>query len=150
MIQNIEIIIPELFLVCCVLILLVVCLYMKTKFFSENSNKIGTLLLVLTAILVLRQESSIEPVIGGFYSTNYFTSFFKVLLLLLSGTILFLSDNYLKKNDLHIYEFPILILDLSEVDFLKSEEAYNNIIKEIQNFNKDHGYITSKLRRPMW
>ena len=53
--------------------------------------------------------------------------------------------DYLKKQN----EFPILILDISEVDFLKSEEAYNNIIKEIQNFNKDNGYITSKLRRPM-
>ncbi len=109
MIQNIEVLIPELFLVCSVLVLLIIFLYLKTKFFSENSNKIGALILFSTSILVLSQDASLEPVINGFYSINNFTSFFKVLLLLLSGTILFLSDNYLKKNDLHIYEFPILI-----------------------------------------
>ena len=109
MIQNIELIIPELFLVCSVLSLLVVCLYIKTDFFSLNSNKIGALILFLTSIFVIRQEASLEPILGGFYSNDNFTSFFKVLLLLLSGTILFLSENYLKKNDLHIYEFPILI-----------------------------------------
>ncbi len=109
MIQNIESIIPELFLVCFTLMLLVACLYMRTKFFSENSNIIGALVLFFTSILVLRQEQNFQPILSGFYSINNFTSFFKVLILLLSGAILFLSNNYLKKNDLHIYEFPILI-----------------------------------------
>ena len=40
---------------------------------------------------------------------NDFTSFFKGLILLLSALILHLSDSYLKKNNLQIFEFPLLV-----------------------------------------
>ena len=40
--------------------------------------------------------------------------------------------DYLKKQN----DFPVLILDVSEVDFIEDEKIYQQIISEIQNFDK--------------
>ena len=40
--------------------------------------------------------------------------------------------DYLKKQN----DFPVLILDVSEVDFIENEKIYQQIISEIQNFDK--------------
>ena len=40
--------------------------------------------------------------------------------------------DYLKKQN----NFPVLILDVSEVDFIEDEKIYQQIISEIQNFDK--------------
>ena len=40
--------------------------------------------------------------------------------------------DYLKKQN----DFPVLILDVSEVDFIEDEKIYQEIISEIQNFDK--------------
>ncbi len=40
--------------------------------------------------------------------------------------------DYIKKQN----DFPVLILDVSEVDFIEDEKIYQQIISEIQNFDK--------------
>ena len=62
----------------------------------------------VASAIVFTQDTSSDPVMNGFYSSNAFTSFFKGLILILSAIILHLSDDYLKKNNLQIFEFPLL------------------------------------------
>ena len=65
--------------------------------------------MIITAFLVYSNPVDANPIINGFYTSNEFTAFFKTLILFLSSIILYLSDSYLKKNDLLKYEFPVLI-----------------------------------------
>ena len=107
--ENLKLITPELFLVTFNLSFLVVMLFVKSQAILSNSNKISASALIIAALLVYSNPLNEEPIINGFFTSNEFTAFFKILILFLSSVILYLSDAYLKKNDLLKYEFPILI-----------------------------------------
>ena len=110
MIEAIRYILPELFIVVFTLSFLMIAVFSNGKSIIEYSNNISSLSLIVAAlILFYGQTTASEPVMGGYYSSNDFTSFFKGLILILSALILHLSDDYLKKNNLQIFEFPILI-----------------------------------------
>ena len=109
MFEHLKFIIPELFLVVFNLSFLIVMLFAKSHAILSNGNKISAVALIITAVLVHSTPVDSDPVINGFYTSNDFTAFFKMLILFLSSVILYLSDTYLKKNDLLKYEFPILI-----------------------------------------
>ncbi len=107
--ENFKFITPELFLVIFNLCFLVAMLFVKSQAILSNSNKISAVALLITALLVYSNPVDPDPIINGFYTSNEFTAFFKTLILLLSSVILYLSDAYLKKNNLLKYEFPALI-----------------------------------------
>ena len=107
--EYLKFITPELFLVVFNLCFLVIMLFVKSQAVSSNSNKISATALIITALLVYSNPVEADPILNGFFTSNEFTAFFKVLILLLSSVILYLSDAYLKKNDLLKYEFPVLI-----------------------------------------
>ena len=107
--EILKFITPELFLVAFNLCFLVVMLFVKSQSILSNSNKISALALLITALLVYSNPFDKDPIINGFFTSNEFTAFFKILILFLSSVILYLSDAYLKKNDLLKYEFPVLI-----------------------------------------
>ena len=107
--ENLKFITPELFLVIFNLSFLCFMLFVKSSAILLNCNKIAALALMVTAVLVHFNRVDADPIINGFYTSNEFTAFFKMLILFLSSVILYLSDSYLKKNDLLKYEFPILI-----------------------------------------
>ena len=107
--ENFKLITPELFLVIFNLCFLVVMLFVKSQVILSNSNKTSAIALLITAFLVYSNPVEPDPIINGFYTSNEFTAFFKTLILFLSSIILYLSDAYLKKNNLLKYEFPILI-----------------------------------------
>ena len=107
--ENLKFITPELFLVIFNLSFLCFMLFVKSSAILLNCNKIAALALIVTAVLVHFNRVDADPIINGFYTSNEFTAFFKMLILFLSSVILYLSDSYLKKNDLLKYEFPILI-----------------------------------------
>ena len=107
--ENFKFITPELFLVVFNLCFLVAMLFVKSQTILSNSNKISAVALLTTALLVYSNPVVSDPIINGFYTSNEFTAFFKILILLLSSVILYLSDAYLKKNNLLKYEYPVLI-----------------------------------------
>ena len=107
--ENLNFIIPELFLIIFNLSFLSVMLFVKSHATLSNGNNICALALIITAVLVHSTPVESDPVINGFYTSNDFTAFFKMLVLFLSSVILYLSDAYLKKNNLLKYEFPLLI-----------------------------------------
>ncbi len=107
--ENLNFIIPELFLVIFNLCFLNAMLFVKSKTILSNGNKISSVALIVTAVLVHLNPVNPDPVINGFYTSNDFTTFFKMLILFLSAVILYLSDAYLKKNNLLKYEYPVLI-----------------------------------------
>ncbi len=109
MFENLKFIIPELFLVVFNLSFLIVMLFVKSQSILSNSNKFSAAALIITSFLVYLNPIEASPIINGFFTSNEFTAFFKTLILFLAAIILYLSDAYLKKNDLLKYEFPVLI-----------------------------------------
>ena len=74
-----------------------VMLFVKSHAILSNGNKICAVALIITGGLVHSTPVETDPVINGFYTSNEFTAFFKMLVLFLSSVILYLSDAYLKK-----------------------------------------------------
>ena len=107
--ENLKFITPELFLVIFNLSFLIMMLFVKSHAILSNGNKIAAIGLLITALLVQLTPVDPDPVLNGFYTSNDFTAFFKTLVLFLSSVLLYLSDAYLKKNNLLKYEFPVLI-----------------------------------------
>ena len=97
--ENLKYLSPELFLVIFNLSFLCVMLFAKSAAILLNCNKIAALALIITAVLVHFNHVDVNPIINGFYTSNEFTAFFKMLILFLSSVILYLSDAYLKKMD---------------------------------------------------
>ena len=100
MIDSIKYILPELFIVSFTISYLTVSVLSSSKALVAYSNNISAIFLLLASAIVFTQDTSSDPVMNGFYSSNDFTSFFKGLILILSAIILHLSDDYLKKNNL--------------------------------------------------
>ena len=96
--ENLKYLTPELFLVIFNLSFLCVMLFVKSSAILLNCNKIAALALIITAVLVHFNHVDANPIINGFYTSNEFTAFFKMLILFLSSVILYLSDAYLKKK----------------------------------------------------
>ena len=89
MIESIKYIIPELFLVLYSLSYLMLAAFSNGKTLIVYSNNITALSLIVAAlILVYGQQTNSDPVMGGYYSSNEFTIFFKGLILILSALIL--------------------------------------------------------------
>ena len=107
--ENLKFITPELFLVIFNLSFLIMMLFVKAHAILSNGNNIAAIGLLITAVLVQLTPVNPDPVLNGFYTSNDFTAFFKMLVLFLSSVLLYLSDAYLKKNKLLKYEFPVLI-----------------------------------------
>jgi NADH-quinone oxidoreductase subunit N len=107
--ENLQYLNPELFLVIFNLSFLSMMLFVKSPVILSSGNQISAVALIITAVLVHLNPLEPDPIINGFYTSNQFTAFFKILVLFLSSVILYLSDAYLKKNNLFKYEFPILI-----------------------------------------
>ncbi len=107
--ETLKFLTPELFLVIFNMCFLTVMLFTKSQAILLNSNKVAAVSLIITALLVYSNPIAANPIINGFYTSNEFTAFFKTLILFLSSIILYLSDAYLKKNNLLKYEFPVLI-----------------------------------------
>ena len=107
--ETLKFLTPELFLVIFNMCFLTAMLFTKSQAILSNSNKISALALICTALLVYSNPIDPNPIINGFYTSNEFTAFFKMLILCLASVLLYLSDAYLKKNDLLKYEFPVLI-----------------------------------------
>ena len=110
MIEEIKYIVPELFIIFFSICYLMIATFSYGKSLIANSNNLSALSLIIAAVILFYgQEIVSEPVMGGYYTSNDFTTFFKGMILILSAVILHLSDDYLKKNNLQIFEFPILV-----------------------------------------
>ena len=85
MIDVIKYILPELFIVLFTVSYLTISVLSNGKALVAYSNNISAIFLLLASAIVFTQDTSSDPVMNGFYSSNAFTSFFKGLILILSA-----------------------------------------------------------------
>lgn len=126
---------PEIFLILCTLFLLMYGVHYSTieskidkqsnrPILTENIGYLSILTLIYTTVLTIHNPINTREIFFGGFIVDDFTFLFKMLLLLSSICIFFISFDYLKKESLNAFEYHILIL-LSTSSMLFMISAYD-------------------------
>ena len=99
---------PEIFLTFGILVTLLISVFLKEsyKFSLFSSN----FLIIIVSFMVFMSSENTYLNFNSFFENNFFIKIFKILILIGSLICLSISENYLKDNNLEIFEIPILIL----------------------------------------
>ncbi|MCP5367445.1 MAG: NADH-quinone oxidoreductase subunit NuoN [Hyphomicrobiales bacterium] len=110
---------PEIFLACAAMVLLMFGVFQKSPNAAEEANTarniglVAVTMLVLAVLLVAMVGGTGEASLyafGGLFVVDPFASFFKVLVLIGSGLTLVVSGDYLKRQGIARFEYPVLVL----------------------------------------
>ncbi len=108
-------VLPELFIALMAMALLMVGVFHKPTKVSQKRAAMGVSLLAvialaLTALIVLSIPSGRQLALNGLFVTDPFSVFTKVMVLIASGVAVVLSQDYMARQNLARFEFPVLIL----------------------------------------
>ena len=114
-VPNLIPVLPELFLALAAMALLMVGVFQKpTRSVSlRAANGIGLLSIValgLAALIVLSLPAGRHLALNGLFVVDSFAVFTKVMVLVASGVTLFIAQDYLFRQNMARFEFPVLIL----------------------------------------
>ena len=114
---NLIPVLPEVFLVCAAMALLMLGVFQKAApgkageaAVARLISTLATVVLVLTLLLVVMLAGPSLRIFNDMFVSDPFASFFKVLVLAASAVALVLSRAYCETQDMARFEFPILIL----------------------------------------
>ncbi len=108
MIENFEILTPEIFLAISTMAILMVGVF-KRDSYKLVTNFVLFTLLILIAIIINDKDNSIVIFSNIFVSDN-FSKFVKILILVSSLFILYSSQLFIKENKIDKFEYPIIFL----------------------------------------
>ena len=108
MLNNLNILLPEVFLSLSIFTILMVGVFIK-KSFNIVFN-LTSLILILTIAIILNNSNSTEKIFLDSFIRDPFSNYFKILILISSLFILNSSKNFIKENRLDKFEYPIIIL----------------------------------------
>ncbi len=108
MINNLNILLPEIFLSLSIFTILMLGVFIR-KSFNVVFN-LTSLILILTIAIILNNSNSTEKIFLDSFIRDAFSNYFKILILISSLFILNSSKNFIKENRLDKFEYPIIIL----------------------------------------
>jgi len=108
MLNNLNILFPEIFLSLSIFTILMVGVFIK-KSFNIVFN-LTSLILILTIAIILNNSNSEEKIFLDSFIRDGFSNYFKILILISSLFILNSSKIFIKENKLDKFEYPIIIL----------------------------------------
>ncbi len=136
---------PELILFIGSIIILLYGAFSSKKSFT-NINLI-TLVTLLSAIMSIFFLSNYASISNNLYVNSPLTKYIKFFILIIAFLAVYISSNYLKKNQLNIFEYPVLLL-FSVIGMLVMVSANDLIILyisiELQSLSL---YVLVALRR---
>jgi NADH-quinone oxidoreductase subunit N len=108
---------PELFLVCVAMALLLLGVFQKSGSTKDNSRSaslvatLGVISLILTGLLVLMiATSGTVETFGGMFISDPFAIYLKVFVLIASAISVVIAKDYLEKQGIARFEFTVLVL----------------------------------------
>ena len=107
MIENIQILYPEIFLSLSILIILMIGVFIKNSY-NLVTNLTFLTLLVLIAILLNKKGNTL--IFSEAFISDSFSIFIKILILISSLFILYSSQIFIKDNNINKFEYPIIFL----------------------------------------
>ena len=108
MLNNLNILFPEIFLSLSIFTILMVGVFIK-KSFNIVFN-LTSLILILTIAIILNNSNSEEKIFLDSFIRDGFSNYFKILILISSLFILNSSKIFITENKLDKFEYPIIIL----------------------------------------
>jgi len=108
MINNLNILFPEIFLSLSIFTILMLGVFIK-KSFNLIFN-LTSLIIIVTIAIIFNNTNSTEKIFLDSFVRDEFSNFFKVLILISSLFVLNSSKTFIVDNQLNKFEYPIIIL----------------------------------------
>jgi len=108
MINNLNILLPEIFLTLSIFSILMIGVFIKNSF--NLIFNLTSLIILLTIAIILNSPSSVEKIFLESFTRDAFSNFFKILILVSSLFVLNSSKNFILDKKLAKFEYPIIIL----------------------------------------
>ena len=108
MINNLNILLPEIFLTLSIFSILMIGVFIKNSF--NLIFNLSSLIILSTVAIILNGSNNSEKIFLESFSRDAFSNFFKILILISSLFVLNSSKNYILDKKLSKFEYPIIIL----------------------------------------
>ncbi len=108
MINNLNIMLPEVFLSLSIFSILMIGVFIK-KSFNIIFNLTSLIIIIVIAIILTSPDNQ-EKIFLNSFTRDAFSNYFKILILLSSLFVLNSSKNFIVENKLDKFEYPIIIL----------------------------------------
>ena len=108
MINNLNILLPEIFLTLSIFSILMIGVFIKNSF--NLIFNLSSLIIFLTVVIILNTSNNVEKIFLESFTRDAFSNFFKILILISSLFVLNSSKNYILDKKLSKFEYPIIIL----------------------------------------
>ena len=108
MINNLNILFPEIFLSLSIFTILMLGVFIK-KSFNIIFN-LTSLIIVTTAMIILSNPDNEVKIFLNSFTRDAFSNYFKILILISSFFVLNSSKNFILDNKLDKFEYPIIVL----------------------------------------
>jgi NADH-quinone oxidoreductase subunit N len=108
MLNNLNILLPEVFLTLSIFSILMIGVFIKNSF--NLIFNLSSLILVITIGIILNNSNSQEKIFLDSFTRDGFSNFFKIIILISSLFVLNSSKNYILDSKLEKFEYPIIIL----------------------------------------
>ena len=108
MINNLNILLPEIFLTLSIFSILMIGVFTKNSF--NLIFNLSSLIILVTIAIILNSSTNIEKIFLESFTRDASSNFFKILILISSLFVLNSSKNFIQDNKLSKFEYPIIIL----------------------------------------
>ena len=108
MINNLNILLPEIFLAISIMTILMVGVFNKNSY--NLVTKLSLFIILLTIFILFNKEIYSIKIFSETFVSNPFTTFIKILLLVAGFFVLNSSQQFIKDNNINKFEYPIIIL----------------------------------------
>ena len=108
MLNNLNILLPEIFLTLSIFSILMIGVFVK-KSFNLIFN-LSSLIIIITIAIIFNNPNFEEKIFLESFKRDAFSNFFKILILISSLFVLNSSKNYIVDKKLDKFEYPIIVL----------------------------------------
>ena len=108
MINNLNILLPEIFLTLSIFSILMIGVFLKNSF--NLIFNLSSIIIIITIAIIFNRPNIEEKIFLDSFTRDAFSNFFKILILISSLFVLNTSKNYIIDKKLDKFEYPIIIL----------------------------------------
>ncbi|MDA8688104.1 NADH-quinone oxidoreductase subunit NuoN [Candidatus Pelagibacter bacterium] len=108
MINNLNILMPEIFLTLSIFSLLMIGVFLKNSF--NLIFNLSSIIIIITIAIIFNRPTIEEKIFLDSFTRDAYSNFFKILILISSLFVLNASKNYITDKKLDKFEYPIIIL----------------------------------------
>ena len=108
MVNNLNILLPEIFLTLSIFSILMIGVFIKNSF--NLIFNLSSLIILFTIAIILNSSNNVEKIFLESFTRDAFSNFFKILILISSLFVLNSSKNFIQDKKISKFEYPIIIL----------------------------------------